>query len=224
MNRILFLGALLLALSACEATAPVSSADLSEPLGSPDAVDSFVTGDLRMIDPSASDEAMRTAVRESSAIFFGVSGGTNHAVLLRSQASLDEKDRAATALFAEYTGPKWTLLRQMAAVQLLELHQRADSRDLDAIDRYTRVLVEGRNPDAGLIAWALDRLDGRWTDSQREGAAQATHEAAERWLADNCADCLLGRTSERSAATGAPARKAATIAEGLGVLAELADA
>lgn len=149
--------------------------------------------------------------------------GTDYASLLRSEAPLADKDRAAETLLASYTGAEWNVVRQAVSAQLLELHLRNGSGDTEAIGRYTAALVEAENPSANLIAPALEQLRGTWSAEQIAAAARTSHAVASAWLTQHCAECMHpSRASVSAPAAAAGDHQARAIAASLDRLARLA--
>ena len=144
-----------------------------------------------------------------------------YGVLRSTEMSLSDKDLAAASFLTDHAGPEWIHARQAVAAPLLELHARADSDNLDAIESYSRILVEAENPSADLMAFALPKLESRWADEEIADAAAVTLTASSEWLAENCTDCRTRRTS-MSAEPATVGVKKASIEEGVATLRSLA--
>lgn len=110
---------------------------------------------------------------------------------LRSEAPLSDKHEAAQAILAEHSGDGWYFLEQMVAAPMLELtlNSPEGGRNLEAVEAYTRLLVQNENPSGDLIARALPLLQERWSPEEVRQAARTTLHASQRWLAKQCADC-----------------------------------
>lgn len=184
--------ALVLVLGACNQSAePAETAAQVQPASESYAVDQVIYGNPAAFLALGSEE--RTAlIHKNIAVFHAMDDqgdGTDYASLLRSDVPLAQKDRAAAGLLATYTGPEWSGVRQMVAAPLLELHLRNGSQDLDAIERYTRALIEAENPSADILAPALAQLQDRWGAEEVRQATRAAREAASAWLGKHCLDC-----------------------------------
>ena len=101
--------------------------------------------------------------------------------------SLAEIDAMAHSILEEYSGdhPTITLrLKQQAAIYLLESSLESDDESLDpeALGFYVDLINETGNANVDLVAPALQKLKGHWTDQRiKDAAIEAAHNAT-LWL------------------------------------------
>ena len=209
--RLSALTALAFTLTACETVLDADPTSQITPGASVHAVNHAIYGNPDALKEGRTVDELNTLIRRNFEPLDEIVPGTDTAYMwfFRSERPLAEKDRAAAELLAAHEGIEWLHLRQMVATQLLDLHARNGSDDLDAIERYTAILIEAENPSADLVAWALPQLDERWTAAQRRDAAGVAVEAATEWLARSCADC-----TEPARRATAPVADASTDADG----------
>lgn len=206
---------LVLVLVGCMSNPAVDSAAI-EPVAPENAVDLAIYGNPERLIESTTVEKRREMFVNAATVFHNLNGeGTDYASLLRSNAPLREKDAAVKALLDSHPGDEWLHLRQTAATPMLDMHLRHGSTDLDAIDRYARVLVEAENPSADLLSPALEMLRGRWTASEIQSAAATSFASASSWQTQNCADCATKQGVSESNDTDV---KRSAIAEALPTL------
>ena len=225
--RLSALTALAFTLTACETVLDADPTSQITPGASVHAVNHAIYGTPDALKEGRTVDELNTLIRRNFEPLDEIVPGTDTAYMwfFRSERPLAEKDRAAAELLAAHEGIEWLHLRQMVATQLLDLHARNGSDDLDAIERYTAILIEAENPSADLVAWALPQLDERWTAAQRRDAAGVAVEAATEWLARSCADCT--ETARRATAPVADAStdadgKRRAVSDAVGTLAGLA--
>ena len=225
--RLSALTALAFTLTACETVLDADPTSQITPGASVHAVNHAIYGNPDALKEGRTVDELNTLIRRNFEPLDEIVPGTDTAYMwfFRSERPLAEKDRAAAELLAAHEGIEWLHLRQMVATQLLDLHARNGSDDLDAIERYTAILIEAENPSADLVAWARPQLDERWTAAQRRDAAGVAVEAATEWLARSCADCT--ETARRATAPVADAStdadgKRRAVSDAVGTLAGLA--
>ncbi|MGB3545170.1 hypothetical protein [Rubrivirga sp.] len=220
------LAALVLTLTACESALEVDPTSASPPGAAVHAVNHSIMGNPAALKDGRSTEELNGIIRRNLDASFAEDPetGMGYRWLFRSERPLAEKDAAAARLIDAHPGIEWVHLRQMVAAELLELHKRNASDDIDAIERYTAVLVEAENPSADLFTYSLPLLEERWSASERQEAARVAVRSATDWLGQNCTDCAA--SARRAAAPGGdtPAAndKRRAVEDALGTLADLA--
>jgi hypothetical protein len=104
--------------------------------------------------------------------------------VMQSASDWREADRELRSLLTD--APEAS--RQFTAGRFLEstlLPARASNARTEAIDFYTRILIDGQNPDASIILPALTELEGVWAEDELRSARKATRHHAEKYLANN---------------------------------------
>lgn len=121
------------------------------------------------------------------------------------------------------------LREQIAAGLMLQAHLlpgNPGSERREALAHYTRLLVKGDSPEAGLILQALEALEGHIPEAERSALAAQSAAAATTYAARglNCEGCSYERLLARMppAAEGQMRHKAATILDAIGPLQEIA--
>lgn len=166
-------------------------------------------------------DAERRRIHEQNVELFDQiepASGLSYTWFFRSERPLAEKDAVAASLLDEHPGVEWIFARQKIAVPLLELHLRAGSEDVAAIERYARVLIETGNPSADLLSEALPLLGDRIDAEERDAALASTQAAARTWLSQvQCDGCTAEALQVDSEEGGLP-RKVRALQDALGPL------
>lgn len=112
--------------------------------------------------------------------------------VLHSDASLAEKDaaaRRAIATAADLSRPaRWTVETDVAW-PMLQLLLADPSADPGAIGFYTRVLVENGNPNADVLATAVERARPALSPTEAVQLDRQIADVAEAYLARTCKAC-----------------------------------
>jgi hypothetical protein len=123
---------------------------------------------------------------------------------LAAQASDDWRvvDAAVRAAAAEPSGARPDIREIAAASFMLDvylLHGEAGPARQEAIAYHTDRLIERRSTQVGLIARAVDRLEGYWPEDRRNRALVEGAEAARIYFATRaeCGDCSLDQAVAR---------------------------
>lgn len=126
--------------------------------------------------------------------------------LLMESTNWKEADRAVTTALTHHVDVADSDLREeVAAVMMLKLvllQQDVTPEVQEAMSRYTTVLIDRRNPEAHVIADALERLQGYWTSEQIAEAAAVAFNIAEERLAViyDCDGCSFQQILEQKPA------------------------
>jgi hypothetical protein len=84
---------------------------------------------------------------------------------------------------------RW-MLRQGASVEVLDVMRKSETAaKADDVAYFTNHLLETRNPHADRVAWALTRLEEKWTDAEVRTAATNAATNAREWLREQCGTC-----------------------------------
>ncbi len=144
--RLSALTALAFTLTACETVLDADPTSQITPGASVHAVNHAIYGNPDALKEGRTVDELNTLIRRNFEPLDEIVPGTDTAYMwfFRSERPLAEKDRAAAELLAAHEGIEWLHLRQMVATQLLDLHARNGSDDLDAIERYTAILIDGQ--------------------------------------------------------------------------------
>ena len=120
-----------------------------------------------------------------------------------------DADAAVQAALREHPHVPAFEKEQVAAALILQQHlltaeKSKDPEHLDAISRYTEMLVRHRNPNPVLISNALDDLEGHWPSAKVSRVAESAYSAAERYVAArmDCEGCDI-ETARRRTTEGA---------------------
>lgn len=190
MKKLLSLLFVALTFSACEPATDDAPAAASE--AGPHNFSAQVVYAVPASQQGATREERQEALLEAMEVYHGEKDGDlDLGHFLRSEASLSEKHEAAQAMLAEHSGDGWYFLEQMVAAPMLELTLNSPEvdRNLEAVEAYTRLLVQNENPSGDLIARALPLLREHWSPEEVRQSARVALESSQRWLAKQCAGC-----------------------------------
>lgn len=121
-----------------------------------------------------------------------ISPGDDLSPLMRPGTTLAESEAAAeTALASAHTldSTGQSVLRQMVASVMVQRHLDAEDPDLDAVGRYTQMLLDDESPNAHLLVRALPALESTWGETRVAAAAEKGRTDATLWLDQTCPAC-----------------------------------
>lgn len=114
-------------------------------------------------------------------------------------------------------------LRQTLASTMIQRHLAAPAPNMEAVGRYTQMLLEEDSPNAHLLARSLPALEPSWGEARVDAAAERTVAQATRYLSETCTSCnvaALRRGKEPLGEAGAESVSEAgrAIQDGIGAL------
>lgn len=125
--------------------------------------------------------------------------------LAQAEGWKDAEARIQSALAAHSDVPAY-MVQQYVATMMLQTELLPESPTdepdrLDAIGRYTDMLVANRNPNSALIDQSLGALEGHWSQERISRTASDAYDAAERFIEakTDCGGCGIGQARQSAA-------------------------
>ena len=129
--------------------------------------------------------------------------------VMSPRSTLSEAEAGATAALNSTDGLSETAaasLRQIVASVMVHRHLEAADPDMEAVGRYTQILLDEGSPNAHLLARSLPALEATWGRARVHAAAEQGITEAEAFLGKTCPACnapALARSQKPTSETAA---------------------